>query len=299
MIKLTKTLTHDEVKQIVEQRIAALRSMPDEARLDAPSIYIEDARIENFDFSRYACFYDDVFYGMKLNGVTLVDCNFSDVTLSNNSWKDVGTSYCTFSSIEHTLFTRCSLYLSRLRRCNILNTLFEDCELSECNLRFARINNEFGPSFSKCSIEGCDFSLASIESPDNLPFDERTMIDASTPGVRLVCPEEGSFTAYKAVYCDGKDYIAKLYIPATAKRSSATSRKCRCSEAQVIEFYDLRHNVANIDYATSRRTNNFVYVAGVQVSVDDFDENRWNECSTGIHFFMTFDEAVNYARQYA
>jgi len=23
-------------------------------------------------------------------------------------------------------------------------------------------------------------------------------------------------------------------------------------------------------------------------------ENRWNECSTGIHFFITWQEAVNY-----
>lgn len=25
-----------------------------------------------------------------------------------------------------------------------------------------------------------------------------------------------------------------------------------------------------------------------------FHPNRWNECASGIHFFMTFDEAANY-----
>ena len=30
------------------------------------------------------------------------------------------------------------------------------------------------------------------------------------------------------------------------------------------------------------------------VSVNDFDTNRWKECSTGIHFFMTREEAVEY-----
>ena len=39
---------------------------------------------------------------------------------------------------------------------------------------------------------------------------------------------------------------------------------------------------------------NFVYRGGESVRVDDFDEERWNECSTGIHFFITRDEAVNY-----
>ena len=33
---------------------------------------------------------------------------------------------------------------------------------------------------------------------------------------------------------------------------------------------------------------------GETVEVPDFDENRWNECSTGIHFFITRQEAVNY-----
>ena len=27
---------------------------------------------------------------------------------------------------------------------------------------------------------------------------------------------------------------------------------------------------------------------------DKFDENRWNECSNGIHFFINRQEAVNY-----
>lgn len=28
--------------------------------------------------------------------------------------------------------------------------------------------------------------------------------------------------------------------------------------------------------------------------VDNFDENRWNECAAGIHFFITREEAVRY-----
>lgn len=38
--------------------------------------------------------------------------------------------------------------------------------------------------------------------------------------------------------------------------------------------------------------NNFIYTVGEIAMVDDFDENRWNECSTGIHFFVNFQEAV-------
>ena len=39
---------------------------------------------------------------------------------------------------------------------------------------------------------------------------------------------------------------------------------------------------------------NFIYKVGEIVEVDNFDKDRWNECSPGIHFFMTRDEAVRY-----
>ena len=38
----------------------------------------------------------------------------------------------------------------------------------------------------------------------------------------------------------------------------------------------------------------FNFKVGEMVEVKDFDENRWNECSTGIHFFLTREEAVKY-----
>ena len=38
----------------------------------------------------------------------------------------------------------------------------------------------------------------------------------------------------------------------------------------------------------------FTYEVGETYEIEDFDEDRWNECSTGIHFFITRDEAVRY-----
>ena len=33
---------------------------------------------------------------------------------------------------------------------------------------------------------------------------------------------------------------------------------------------------------------------GEMAEVKNFDDDRWNECSTGIHFFITRDEAIIY-----
>lgn len=89
------------------------------------------------------------------------------------------------------------------------------------------------------------------------------------------------------------EVIVELEIPAEAKRSSATNRKCRCDKAKVLSIRDLSGTV-KLDLAVSGYDEEFIYEVGKTVFVDDFDDNRWNECSTGIHFFITRSEAVNY-----
>ena len=50
------------------------------------------------------------------------------------------------------------------------------------------------------------------------------------------------------------------------------------------------------EFQKSKNTGeySFTYEVGKTYEVNDFDDNRWNECSTGIHFFITRDEAVKY-----
>ena len=73
-----------------------------------------------------------------------------------------------------------------------------------------------------------------------------------------------------------------------------SSRFCSgSSKATVLEIQDLEGNVLE-QVAVSDRDENFHYIPGTVVSVSDFDENRWNECSTGIHFYITREEAVRH-----
>ena len=107
----------------------------------------------------------------------------------------------------------------------------------------------------------------------------------------MVCLEKGSFIGYKKCR---DNLIVKLEIPEDALRSSATTRKCRCSKTRVLSITNLNGSDVNVEYAVSKKDSGFLYKVGEVVSVDDFDTDRWNECSTGIHFFMTREEAVNY-----
>lgn len=129
------------------------------------------------------------------------------------------------------------------------------------------------------------------------------IIDCSfTKPVSLSCPESGGFIGYKKCwYLDNEkdnciDCVVKLLIPSDAKRSSAFGRKCRCSKAKVLGIFDdLDGNeLKDVFSVFSPYDGNFIYAVGEEVYPDSFDEDRFNECSHGIHFFMSFDEARDY-----
>lgn len=154
----------------------------------------------------------------------------------------------------------------------------ERADLSGANLSGANLS---GANLSWADLSGANLSWANLSGAI---YNEHTAFFA------LCCPEEGSFVGYKKA--GGK--IVKLQIPKSAKRSSATTRKCRCSKAKVLSITEIDGSDSGITEIRSDLDESFIYKVGETVSVSDFDENRWNECSTGIHFFITRDEAVKY-----
>jgi hypothetical protein len=155
-------------------------------------------------------------------------------------------------------------------------------DLREADLRRADLR---GANLWGADLREADLRGAYLRGANNIP-------DYVCP---ICCPEKGSFIGFKKaiVFNWHTEVIVELEIPAEAKRSSATNRKCRCSKAKVLSITDFS-GVAEFQIAVSNYDNDFIYEVGKTVVVDDFDENRWNECSTGIHFFITRDEAVNY-----
>ena len=103
----------------------------------------------------------------------------------------------------------------------------------------------------------------------------------------MACPEEGAVIGWKK---GSNQTLVKLSIPVEARRSSATTRKCRAEYADVVAIYDAYGRP--ICEAYSDRGGH--YVVGERVFPDSWDENRWNECSHGIHFFITRKEAEDY-----
>lgn len=159
-------------------------------------------------------------------------------------------------------------------------------DLSEANLRMADLSeaNLRGADLRWASLSGADLRGANLSGAKNI---DQAFWNIYTTFYPLQCPEEGAYIGYKKA----GGLIVKLEITEDALRSSAISRKCRASKALVLSITDLDGNPAG-DQVCSDYDKNFVYKVGKTVEVLDFDINRWNECSAGIHHFITRAEAV-------
>ena len=137
-------------------------------------------------------------------------------------------------------------------------------------------------------LRGADLYGADLRGANLYGADLRWAKNVRFP---IACPEEGEFIGFKKAR---GGYIVKLKITEDAKRCSATGRKCRCSKAMVLSITEVDGTDDGTKEVASGRDPDFVYKVGEIVEVSDFCEDRWDECSEGIHFFITRQEAEDY-----
>ena len=203
--------------------------------------------------------------GADLRWAVFIKANFRGANFrgANLRWADLRGADLRGADFRGADFRGADFRGADLRGANFRGADFRGADLREADLREADL--------SGANFRGANFRNASIYFP-------------------IACPESGGFIGYKKA----AGYIVKLKILEDAKRSSATSRKCRCDKAEVVAIENSDGTVASVDSVASNRDRSFIYKIGEIVSVDNFDDNRWNECTAGIHFFITRDEAVLY-----
>ena len=214
--------------------------------------------------------------GADLRGADLCDADLRDADLC-------GATLCCANLSD-----------ADLRDANLCGADLRGANLSDGNLRNANLccanlccANLRGADLCGANLSGADLRDANLCDAKNT---NKTAWDAYTAFYPLQCPETGSFIGYKKA----ADKIVMLEICADAKRSSATSRKCRCSKAKVLSITHLDGSDSGLTEVKSNYSKEFVYRVGEVAEVPDFDDNRWNECAAGIHFFITREEAVRY-----
>ncbi len=178
-----------------------------------------------------------------------------------------------------------------LRRAALGFADLRDADLRGADLRGADLRETvlWGVDFRGADLRGADFGTAHT---NGMKTDTHTKIDWP-----MECPETGSFIGWKkafeyAGHLKKRTMIVKLEIPEDAERSSATTNRCRASKAMVLEIQN--RDGTKADATEVKSAWGKTYKIGEMVYPDRWDNNRWNEYSHGIHFFMTREEAVEW-----
>ena len=221
----------------------------------------------------------------NLNNVDLKNTNLAgailsnaDLTGANLTSADLSNANLVNADLAGAILSNADLTDANLRRAYLSNADLTSANLKHANLKHANLYDTIltGANLNDANLKGAKLKGA--------------YTDETTAFFYLQCPEEGSYIAYKK--CQ-KDRIVKLFIPEDAKRSSATTRKCRASKAKVLSITNI-NGTENFDIALSYYDCSFIYKVGKTIEIKDFNEDRWNECGAGIHHFITRNEAVNY-----
>jgi uncharacterized protein DUF5758/pentapeptide repeat protein len=139
----------------------------------------------------------------------------------------------------------------------------------------------YGADLHGADLRGADLRGANLKDAKNA-----ALAIAHTQFI----PETGCFIGWKKCR-DGR--IVRLAIAKSAKRSHGSERKCRCSKAKVREIF--LADGTPCEEAHSLHDETFIYRVGAIVEPKEaFDEDRWNTCGSGIHFYLTRIEAENH-----
>jgi len=180
---------------------------------------------------------------------------------------------------------------ANLEGANLIGADLEGANLIGANLRGANLRgaNLRGANLEGANLIGADLRGADLRGADLIGADLRgaDLIGADLRRAKLpyfiITPETGSFYAWKKTTCG----VIKIQIPAKAKRTnSLIGRKCRAEYIKVISGEGIG--------GTGPNYNGKIYNKGETIKADSFDDDIRIECTHGIHFFMTKEEATNW-----
>ena len=219
-----------------------------------------------------AILYNADLRSVNLYSAELYNADLCNANLCNADLHDARLRYVDFRSAN--------LRSTNLRNADLRGVDLRDADLYNANLRSADLRdaNLRGANLFNADLSGTDLRNADLNNAKNIPF-----IPTYLP--------EGEFIGWKKLL---NGVIVKLKILEDSKRSRANGDKCRCDKALVLEFQDKDGTPSEVKEYTSNVYAECTYKVGEVVYADSWDDNRWNECSHGIHFFIDRQSAVNY-----
>jgi len=173
---------------------------------------------------------------------------------------------------------------ANLTRANLANANLTGANLAGANLARAYLAsaNLTGANLAGANLANANLTRANLTGANLAGADLARAKNADHAIAQTVLTPEGALIGWKA--CN-RSVLVKLQIPADAKRSNASGRKCRAEFVDVLEVIGAEVGVTDTHGPFTE------YSVGARVHCHKWDDNRWNECSGGIHFFITRAEA--------
>lgn len=178
----------------------------------------------------------------------------ADLTRANLSRADLSGADLSWADLSWANLSRANLSRANLSEANLSEANLSWADLSEANL--------FWADLSRADLSGAYLFRADLSG-------------AKLPPLSIL--PEGEIIGWKKL---SNGTVAKLLIPDNARRINSTGRKCRAEFVIVLE---------GEGYSSWDRKT--YYSPGKIIYPDKYDPDFLVECSHGIHFYITKEEA--------
>jgi hypothetical protein len=213
-------------------------------------------------------------YRANLNGADLNGANLNGANLNgaNLNGADLNGANLNGANLNGAVLYGANLYGANLYRADLNGAVLYGADLNGANLNGA---NLYRANLNGANLNGADLNGADLNGAKNIP--ERAAAELN------ILPE-GPIIGWKKCR---NNIIVKLLIPAKARKSNASGRKCRAEFVKVIQVFGAEVGISTHDNKTT-------YRKGETVTCNVWNEDRWVECGGGIHFFISRIEAEKY-----
>ena len=210
---------------------------------------------------RYADLRDADLQDTNLRGADLRYADLRDVDLRGADLR--------YANLQGTNLRGADLWDANLQGTNLRGADLRDADLRYSNFQFAKLQ---GANLQGVKLQGSDLRSAGLQGAN---------LEGATLPKFQITPKGYPVYGFKKLK---NGVVAVLKIPAEADRTaSLVGRKCRAEYVEVVsgEGYD-------------RHTGKLYYNPGATVYPDKYDGDIRMECTHGIHFFQTYEEAEGF-----
>lgn len=221
--------------------------------------------------------------------------------------------------LDNAVLSGATIAFSMMAFASMKNATCQNVRISNVSLNYADMGGSIWCESDFCGVwvcyadmTNCDMSYSALFAIyannsklngmrfENVEYDHITVINAhdtpvGMPYIPMLCPEEGSFTAYKKVSSAGKKYILVLRVPDDARRLSGSKTGYFtgwCDKAEVQKIQNLDGTPADLGEDEELCDMGLIFRKGCVTVSEKFTEDRFAFVPEGILFFLDRREAV-------